>query len=102
MAQAGYTVNLIYLTDNGVIGLHHDPDKLPYLIDRYNISYIVTGKFYTEVRGLSRESVEYVQNNPDDFQLIATVQEDYSAFFVQEDKASRDEMYIYKVIRRTA
>lgn len=99
MAQAGYTVRLIYLTDNRVVGLHHNPDKLPYLIDYYNISYIVAGKFYTGVRGLSRDSVEYVQSNPGKFELIASIREDYSDFFSEEDLASDDMAYIYRVKR---
>lgn len=97
MAQPGYGIKLIYLTGNRIIGLHHDPSKLPYLINLYNIDYIITGRFYTEVRGLSRDSAEYVKNNPDKFELIATIHEDYSDFFVEEDLSRTDEVYIYKV-----
>ncbi|MBW2977065.1 glycosyltransferase family 39 protein [Candidatus Woesearchaeota archaeon] len=99
MAQAGYTVKIIYLTDNRVIGLHHDPKKLSYLTELYDIDYIVTGRFYTEVRGLAKDSAEYIKNNPEKFELIATVQEDYSEFFVEEDLARTDEVYVYKVIK---
>lgn len=100
MVQPGYTVKLIYLTDNRIIGLHHNPEKLPYLIDYYNISYIVFGDFFTNVRGLSRNSVEYVKSRPDKFELIATVQENYSDFFVEGDLAREDKNYIYKVKKK--
>jgi len=43
------------------------------------------------------DSVEFIRNNPDKFELIETVQEDYSEFYVEEDLASTDEVYIYKV-----
>ena len=97
MAQAGYTVKLIYLTDNRIVGLYHDPKGLFKLIEHYNISYIVTGRFYTDYYHLAENSVEFVRNNPDEFELIATIQEDYSEFYAEEDPAGTDEIYIYKV-----
>ena len=99
MAQPGYTAKLIYLTGNKIIGLHHDPEKLPYLIELYNVSYAVTGKFYTEARGLSRESVDHIMDNPEKFELIGAINEDYSGFFVEEDFARTDRTYIYKIKR---
>lgn len=97
MVQPGYAVKLIYLTDNKIVGLHHDPKKLPYLTDYYNISYMVTGRFFTEIRGLAKDSVEYVQSNPNEFELIATIEEDYTDFRPRESPASMDEVFIYKV-----
>jgi hypothetical protein len=99
MAQPGYVVKLIYLTSNRVLGLHHDPERLPYLVNLYDVDYIVTGRFYTEVRGLSKNSVEYVSNNPDKFELIATINENYTEFYTEEDLASKDELYVYKIKR---
>ena len=97
MVQPGYHAKLTYLTDNRMVGLHHDPEQLERLIEIYNISYIVTGDFFTEVRGLSRDTVQYIKNNPNKFELIATINEDYSAFYDEQDPHTTDNLYIYKV-----
>jgi|TARA_Y100000310_G_C20701447_1_gene830346 hypothetical protein len=98
MAQAGYTVKLNYLTDNRVLGLYAVPERLPDLIDFFNVSYVVVGRYYTyDAYHLAKDSVEYVRDNPDEFELIATIEEDYSNFFVEDDLARTDEVYIYKV-----
>ena len=102
MAQPGYSVKLNYLTENRLIGLHQNPEKLSTLIDFFNVSYIVVGKFYTYDRyHMSKDSVEYVMNNPQNFELVATIQEDYSysGIYVDGDPARTDEIYIYKVLR---
>lgn len=100
MAQPGYTVKLNYLTENRLIGFHHTPEKLSTLIDYFNISYIVFGRTYTyDIYHFSKDSVEYVMNNPQNFEHIATIQEDYSDFYVEEDSASTDEVYIYRIIK---
>ena len=99
MAQPGYSAKLNYLTDNRVIGLHPRPERLAELIEYFNTSYIVVGRYYTyDAYHLSKDSVGFIRNNPGKFELIATVQEDYSKFFSKEDPASTDEVYIYKVI----
>lgn len=101
MVQPGYAVKLIYLTGNKIVGLHHDPQRLDYLIDYYNISYIVFGRYYTwDALQLSRESAEYILNKPDKFRLVATVEEDYTQFRPRESPASTDEVYIYQVLGR--
>jgi len=99
MAQPGYTVKINYLTENRLIGLHQNPEKLSTLIDYFDVSYIVVGRFYTyDAYHLSKDSVEYVMNNPQDFELITTIQENYNEFYVEEDPAGTDEVYIYRVI----
>lgn len=97
MVQPGYHVKLTYLTDNRMVGLHHDPEQLGRLIDIYNISYVVTGDFFTKERGLSRDTVYYIKDNPDKFELIATINEDYSGFYDENDPHRTDSLYIYKV-----
>ena len=100
MAQPGYTVKLNYLTENRLLGLHQNPEKLSTLIDYFNISYIVFGRYYTyDKYHMGNESVKYIMNNTDKFECIATIQEDYSEFFVKEDPASTDEVYIYRIIK---
>ena len=101
MVQPGYVVELIYLTDNRIIGLYHNPEKLFTLIDYYNISYIVVGRRYTEYYHLSEDSVEFIRSNPDKFESIAAIKEDYSDFYVEEDPARTDEIYIYKFLKNT-
>ncbi|MBN4049088.1 glycosyltransferase family 39 protein [archaeon AH-315-M20] len=98
MAQAGYAVKLIYLTGHRVVGLYPKPEKLLSVIDYYDIKYVIFGRHYTsDVHHYSIDSVEFVRNNPDKFKLIATIHEDYSDFYTEEDLASTDEVYIYKV-----
>ena len=97
MVQPGYHAKLTYLTDNRMVGLHHDPKQLERLIGIYNISYIVTGDFFTEIRGLSRGTVQYIKNNPGKFELIATINENYSEFFDEQDPHKADSLYIYKI-----
>ena len=97
MAQPGYVVKTIYLTGNKVIGLYNSPEKLLELIDYYDVGYIIFGRHSTEYYRYNIKSVDFVRNNPDKFELIATVKEDYSGFYVIEDKSRTDEVYIYKV-----
>lgn len=100
MVQAGYTTQLLYLTENRIIGLYPIPEKLLPVIDYYNISYVVFGKYYTfGPLGLSKKSAEFVINNPDKFQHIATIEEEYPDEFYQDLIPNiKDEVYIYRVI----
>ena len=103
MAQPGYNVKLIYQTGRRMVGLYSKPEKLPYLIDYYNTDYIIFGRIYTEdIHHYSIKTVEYIKNNPDKFELIATVQEDYSEFYGELDPIRTDEVYIYKVKKQTS
>ena len=100
MSQPGFTFKLIYQTNNRIIGLYPKPEALLNVMNYYNVSYIVVGRYYTyDVYHLAKDSVEFVNNNPKKFKLIATIKEDYSDFFKPEDPASRDEGYIYQVLR---
>ena len=99
MSQPGYTYKLLYLTDNRIISLPANAkDVMPY-IQRFNISYIIFGRYYTFDRyRYSVDSAGYIKSHPEKFKLIAAIQEDYSKFYSPEDEASSDEEYIYKVI----
>jgi hypothetical protein len=100
MAQPGYSYKIIYLTDNRVIGLPSNPDRLEFFINYYNISYIVFGRYYSwDKYHYSIDSVKFIQENPDRFRLIATIPEDYSKFYSEENPVSTDEVYIYEVLR---
>ena len=99
MAQAGYPIELIYFTGNRVIGLYHNPEELPKIINLYNVSYIVVGKRYTDYYHITEDSVKYVRNNLNKFKLVATIKEDYSDFFAESNPARYDEVYVYKVIK---
>jgi len=102
MAFSGYIPKLIYQTDNTVVGSYPKPDDLPYLLDYYNVSYYIFGEYYTygQKNRFNLDTVEYVKNNPDKFELIATIPEDYSLFYREEDTKRKDEVYIYKVIKK--
>lgn len=98
MTQPGYTIKLIYSTGNRIVAIYPKPEALFNLIDYYNISYIVVGRYYTyDAHHLAQDSVEYVQSNPDKFELVVKIDEDYTEFFTEEDPISTDEVYIYKV-----
>ena len=97
MAQPGYNLKLIYLTGHRMVGLYPRPEKLDYLIDYYDIKYIIFGRIYTDIYYFDLDSIEFIKNNPNKFELIATIQEDYSDFYVEDDPARTDEFYIYKV-----
>ena len=98
MAQPGYSAKLIYLTGHRTVGLYPIPEKLLDVIDYYNISYVIFGKRYTlDIHHYATDSVEFIRDNPDKFELVATIPEDYSDFYVEGDTARTDEVYIYRV-----
>lgn len=100
IAQQGYTAKVNYLTNNRVIGLYPDPKRLFEIIEYFDIDYLIFGKRYTyDAHHYSVETTDYVKSNPDKFELIATINEDYSKFYVEEDLASSDVVYIYKIKR---
>ena len=81
-----------------MVGLHHDPKRLLPLIEQFEIEYLIFGRHFTwEVAQLSKNSVEFILSRSDLFEHVATIQEDYSEFFTEEDSARFDEVYIYKI-----
>jgi len=101
MAQPGYGAAITYLTDNKVIGLPPKPESMLFFISNYNVNYVVFGRFFTyENYHYSVESVEFIKKNPDKFQLIASIKEDYGNLFSEKDNTRTDEVYIYKVKKR--
>lgn len=100
MAQQGYNIKLIYLTGHRMVGLYPKPEKLLDVIYYYDIKYVIFGRVYTSYFGLfSTDSVEFIRNKPDKFELVATIPEDYSDFYVEGDPKRTDEVYVYKVKR---
>jgi hypothetical protein len=100
MAQPGYSGKLNYLTNHRIFGLHPRPEKLDEVIEYFDVSYVVVGRYYTyDAYQLSRDSVEFIRNSPDKFELVATVMEDYSDFHAEGDPASTDEVWIYRIKR---
>lgn len=102
MAGQGYTIALIYMTDMRVVGLYGKPEKLDFMLDYYNISYIVFGYTFTfDKFHLSEESARYVQAHPEKYELIQTIHEDYSQFFEEETGYREDTIWIYRVLENT-
>lgn len=98
MAQPGYGAKIIYLTGRRTVGLYPKPEYLLDVIKYYNISYILFGRYYTyDAYYYAKNSVEFVKNEPNKFELIATIHEDYTNFLREEHPGSTDEVYIYKV-----
>ena len=100
MALPGYTVKLIHLTDNRIVGLYPRPDKLVEVADYFDIDYIVFGRTYTlDQYDYYPDAVAFIQSNPDKFELVQTILEDYSGFYDEEDSKRTDEVFIYKIKR---
>ena len=100
IAQPGYGVKVMYLTKRKTIGLHPDPDKFIEHINFYDADYVVFGKKYTlDFYHYSLDTINYIENNPSKFKLIADISEDYSQFYVEGDPARNDRVYIYKILK---
>ncbi|MBL7055960.1 glycosyltransferase family 39 protein [Candidatus Woesearchaeota archaeon] len=98
MAQPGYVVKIIYLTDRKTVGLYPKTENLIEVMKYYNVNYIVFGRHYTsEIHHYALDTIDFIKNSPEKFELIATIQEDYSDFYVENDPTRTDEVYIYKV-----
>lgn len=100
MSQPGYTYRLIYLTRSRMVSMPPKPADLLFFIERYNISYVVFGRFFTlDKYHYSADSVQFIKDNPDKFKFIAAIKEDYAIFYNPKDKARTDEEYIYEVVK---
>ena len=98
MAQQGYGVKLKHLTGRKVVGLSPKPERLMELIDYFDADYIIFGRYYAQnAYRYDVKTIEFIKNNPDKFELIASIKEDYSKFFVEDDPARTDEVYIYRI-----
>jgi hypothetical protein len=98
MAQPGYNYRLLYQTDNRMMALPPNPNDLLFLINYYDVDYIIFGRYFTwDKYHFSQDSIKFIMDNQDKFKLVATIQEDYSRFFHEQDKARTDEVYVYKV-----
>ena len=100
MAQPGYVVKLIYTTENKILGLPSRRDELTRMIKYYKSDYVVFGRYFTlDEFHYSKDSIDFIQNNPGKFKLVAAIDEDNSRFFPPEDKKSKDVLYIYKILK---
>src|SRR3989344_3651663 len=71
MAQPGYVYGLIYLTQNRVLGLPPFSKDIIYFIEHYDVDYVVFGRYFTSSKYFySKESIEYIKNNPQKFRLM--------------------------------
>jgi len=98
MAQVGYTQELNYLTNKRVMALPINPDYM-FLIDRYNISYLIYGEFYMMPLEegdkdivFNYETIKYIRNHPEKFRLLKVIEESYPTL------EKKDHIYIYEVI----
>jgi len=61
---------------------------------------VVFGRYFTlDEFHYSKDSIDFIQNNPGKFKLVAAIDEDNSRFFPPEDKKSKDVLYIYKILK---
>ena len=95
MAQVGYPPELYYQTDKRIMALPISTDYM-FLIDLYNVSYLVYGEFYgsTFLRNNVRiddDLIKYINDNPKKFKLLRIIEEDYSAV------KKKDHIRIYEI-----
>ncbi len=99
IAQPGYGVKIIYLTNRKTIGLHPNPEQFLKHIAFYGADYVVFGKKYTtDFYHYSLDTIGYIENSPSQFRLVANISEDYSNFYVEGDPARTDQVLIYKIL----
>ena len=95
MVQAGYNYNLQYSTNRRIVGIPPEHENLLTLIDYYNVNYIVYGDFITDYYHYTEDSIEYIEDHPEKFELISSIKEEDNP----ELKVHSDELYIYKIIK---
>ncbi len=100
MAQIGYTEELIYLTGKRILALPINSSYI-FLIDQYNISYLVYGELNVKPYSESNkddvhnyDTIKYIKEHSNRFKLLNVVEETYP----HSDK--KDNLYIYKVSQK--
>ena len=96
MVQTGYNYQLQYLTGRRIVGIPPTRDKLENLIGYYDISYIIFGKFILDYYYYSEDSIGYIKENPEKFELVATIKEEEKPEF----NFRADQLYVYKVVKQ--
>jgi len=95
MTQPGYTVKLMYQTDNRYLGIPPLSENLLPMIDYYDVNYVIFGNFYTiDHYGYAIDSIRFIQEHPEKFELITTIDEPHP----DPTRYSKDEVFIYKVV----
>ena len=99
MAQIGYNQELAYLTNKRVMALPIHPDYM-FLIDMYNISYLIYGGFYMKPfseenkdKVITYYTIKHIREHPEKFKLLEVMEE----YYLPKDKT--DHIYIYEVIK---
>lgn len=100
MAKNGYPPELSYLTKKRVVALPLREEDM-YLINMFNISYIVFGDFYEDSlfksegnKTLNYYIKKYIREHPKEFRLLQIVKEDYISIINQTDN-----VYVYETVR---
>ena len=98
MSQIGYSQELNYLLDKRILELPPSPDNM-FLVQRYNISYLVYGEFWMKPFSEgNKESlynydvIKYIREHPAQFKLIGVVNESYP------DTPKIDHISVYEVM----
>jgi len=88
----GYLLN--YQVTNKIIGLPPEPNNLLPIMKYYGVDYVLFGKYHSVTKyQLAIDSIEFIKNNPDKFELVATIPEIYG-----KEARKNDEVYIYQVV----
>jgi len=99
MAQIGYSQELNYLLDKRVLDLPSSSNYM-FLIQRYNINYLVYGEFWMKPFSegdkeslYNYDVIKYIREHPEQFRLINVVNESYPTI------PKIDHVYVYEVMR---
>lgn len=99
MAKNGYPPELSYLTKKKILSLPLRLEDM-YLINKFNVSYIVFGDFYDDAFYKTEGNMtvnnyikKFIKNHPFHFKLLQVVEEDYRPAANQTDH-----IYVYEVI----
>ena len=101
MSQIGYGQEIMYLTDKRVMALPITPNYM-FLIDKYNISYVLYGEFWSEPfenytgHMFNYDTIKYIREHSEKFKLLNVIEETYPVKINGENK--KDHIYIYEVM----
>ena len=97
MVQFGLAPEIAYLTYNKVIGLPPDPSHLDFLIDHFDVKYVLVGSGFAD---RCRETIDWIKANPERFKLLKRfdVKYDVETFFLSiGTRTHRDRLLLYRV-----
>lgn len=97
MVQFGLAPEIAYLTQDKVIGLPPEPSRLDFLIDYFDVKYVLVGSGFAD---RCRETIDWIKANPERFKLLKRfdVKYDVETFFLSiGTRTHQDRLLLYRV-----